>query len=73
MTEMKYPWKAISLTALKTLAGSAMIMMPSPMLIIFSRDGRPVYSEQWKILGYSRKRTNELTKKQIIPSEAQKN
>jgi hypothetical protein len=50
-----------------------MIMMPSPMLIIFSRDGRPVYSEQWKILGYSRKRTNELTKKQIIPSEAQKN
>ncbi len=39
----------------------------------FNRDGRPVYKEQWEILGYSRKRMKELTKEQVIPPEAQKN
>jgi len=28
----------------------------------FNRDGRPVYKEAWEILGYSRKRLEELTK-----------
>jgi len=39
----------------------------------FNRDGRPAYAKPWKKLVYSRKRTNELAKEQVIPSEAQKN
>jgi hypothetical protein len=52
---------------------------PSPffnrkgLLDPFNRDGRPVYAEQWKILGYSRKRMKELTKERVLPPEAQKN
>jgi hypothetical protein len=34
----------------------------------FNRDGRPVYQEQWQILGFSRKRMKELTKERgILP------
>jgi hypothetical protein len=49
---------------------------PSPffnrkvLLDPFNRDGRPVYKEQWQILGYSRKRMKELTKERVIPPEA---
>jgi len=52
---------------------------PSPffnrkvLLDPFNRDGRPVYKEQWEILGYSRKKMKELTKERIIPPEVQKN
>ena len=52
---------------------------PSPffnrkvLLDPFNRDGRPVYKEQWEILGYSMKRMKELTKEQvIIPPKARK-
>jgi len=49
---------------------------PSPffnrkvLLDPFNRDGRPVYKEQWQILGYSRKRMKELTQERVTPPEA---
>ena len=52
---------------------------PSPffnrkvLLDPFNRDGRPVYAEPWKKLGYSKKRMKELTKERVIPPEEQKN
>jgi hypothetical protein len=52
--------------------------MPSPffnrkvLLDPFNRDGRPVYKEQWQILGYSRKKMKELTKERVIPTESLK-
>jgi len=49
--------------------------MPSPffnrkvLLDPFNRDGRPVYKEQWQILGFSKKRMKELAKERVILPE----